>query len=60
MSEASEILLEMSRKKINGLAFSVKVQAIVIILLAFFMWRLETRVNTIGKTQEEAEALIND
>ena len=60
MSEASEILLEMSRKKINGLAFSVKVQAIVIILLVFFMWRLETRVNTIGKTQEEAEALIND
>ena len=60
MSEASEILLEMSRKKINGLAFSVKVQAIVIILLVFFMWRLETRVNTIGKTQEEAESLIND
>ena len=60
MSEASEILLEMSRKKINGLAFSVKVQAIVIILLAFFMWRLETRVNSIGKTQEEAESLIND
>ena len=60
MNETSEILLEMSRKKINGLAFSVKVQAIVIILLAFFMWRLETRVNSIGKTQEEAEALIND
>lgn len=60
MNETSEILLEMSRKKINGLAFSVKVQAIVIILLAFFMWRLETRVNSIGKTQEEAESLIND
>ena len=60
MKETSEILLEMSRKKINGLAFSVKVQAIVIILLAFFMWRLETRVSSIGKTQEEAESLIND
>ena len=46
MSEASEILLEMSRKKINGLAFSVKIQAIVIILLVLFMWRLENRVNS--------------
>ena len=46
MNEASEILLEMQRKKVNGLAFSIKIQAIVIILLAFFMWKLETRVNS--------------
>ena len=46
MSEASEILLEMSRKKINGLAFLIKIQAIVILYLAFFIWRLETRVNS--------------
>lgn len=46
MSEASERLLEMTIKRVNVLAFFVKVQVIIIILLEFFMWRLETRVNS--------------
>ena len=46
MSEASEILLEMLEKKVNRLTFSIRIQAVVIIMLAFFIWRLETRVNS--------------
>ena len=46
MSEASEILLEMQREEVNGLAFLIKVQAIVILFLAFFICQLETRVNS--------------
>ena len=46
MNETSEILLEMLKKKVNGLTFSIRIQAVVIVLLAYFMWQLETRVNT--------------
>ena len=46
MSAASEILLEMLQNKVNKLVFSIMVQAVVIIFLAFFIWRLETRVNS--------------
>lgn len=46
MSEASEILLEMLEKKVSRLTFSISVQAVVIILLAFFICQLETKVNS--------------
>lgn len=46
MNEASEILLEMLEKKVNRLTFSISVQAVVIILLAFFICQLETKVNS--------------